>query len=87
MAKLMISMPEEMVAKIEYLAKRESRSKSELLREAVRCYEQMQEGRRGMTLEEAKKLSEETDELAERIGRSVGSWDTTAAIRKLRDSR
>lgn len=83
----MVSMPKEMIIKIERLAKRESRSKSELLREAVRCYDLEQEQRREMTLEEAKKLSQETEKLAEEIGRSVGSWNSIKEIRRLRDSR
>jgi len=82
-------MPEEMIIKIERLSKLESRSKSELLREAVRCYDNARFQKQGMTLEESKaiKLSRETESIAEEIGRSAGSWDAVAAIRRLRNSR
>lgn len=85
----MVSMPDEMIAKIERLSKLESRSKSELLREAVRCYDRMREQNQGMTLEESKarKLSRETEKLAEEIGQSAGSWNAVVEIRRLRNSR
>lgn len=89
MAKMMISMPEVMIKKIERLSEQESRSKSELLREALRCYDQLRTQKLGCTLEEAKRkqLIRQTDEIAAKIGRRTKGWDTTAAIRKMRDSR
>lgn len=38
MAKIMISLPEELLAEIDAVAKREHRSRSELIREAARHY-------------------------------------------------
>jgi len=89
MAKMMISLPKMMIKKIEYLSTREMRSKSELIREALRCYDWVQAQKFGTTLEEAKRkqLSCQTEELARKIGQQTGNWDTTAAIRKMRDSR
>lgn len=85
----MISLPEAMIEKIEFLSAREMRSKSELIREALRCYDWIQTQKLGTTLEEAerKQLSHQTEELARKIGKQTGYWDTTAAIRKMRDSR
>lgn len=89
MAKMMISLPEAMIKKIESLSILESRSKSELLREALRCYDENRTQKLGVTLDEAKRklLSRQTEELARKIGKATGQWDTTAAIRALRDSR
>lgn len=89
MAKMMISLPEMMIKKIEFLSTREMRSKSELIREALRCYDWVQNQKLGTTLEEAerKQLIFETDQIAAKIGKQTKGWDTTAAIRKMRDSR
>lgn len=43
MARVLISLPDEFLAKVDDLAKKESRTRSELIREAVRYYSKKDE--------------------------------------------
>ena len=83
MAKVMISLPDEFLLEIDDIAKTEHRTRSELIREALRHYT---EGERGYA-----KLSGNPvvkDAVAKlRSVRWKGRFDSTKIIRKMRDSR
>jgi Arc/MetJ-type ribon-helix-helix transcriptional regulator len=83
MAKVMISLPDEFLLEIDDVAKAEHRTRSELIREALRHYTERERSLR--------KPSENpvVRDAAARL-RSVrwkGRFDSTKIIRKMRDSR
>ena len=85
-AKVMISMPEEFLTEIDEAAEEENCSRSEFLRTAVRLYLEVRETR--MTPGQdprVKKAIAIQDELARRD--TMPGWDSTAEIRKWRESR
>ena len=83
-AKIMISIPEEMVADLNQAAKEEHRSRSEFVREAVRLYLQVRKShsipgqypqvQRAIAVQEALATAD-----------IAGEWDGTYEIRKWRE--
>lgn len=80
MAKIMISLPQDFLRKIDRAAKAQGRSRSELIREALRTLlSQSQEGRRSWT--------EALAPLMELEPQWVGQWNSTDIIRYYRETR
>lgn len=87
MAKILVSMPEEMARKIEKFSQMEKRSKSELLREALGLWEEkkIQKGTISFGQIGREKLISETEKIASKIARETPSFDSTLAIRQMRE--
>lgn len=85
-AKVMISIPEEFLAEIDKVAKEESRSRSELIREAARLYLKMRENRKPPVQNPmVQKAIAIQDTLADQD--TAVEWDSAAEIRKWRERR
>lgn len=85
-AKVMISIPEEFLAEIDKVAKEESRSRSELIREAARLYLEMRENRKPPVLNPiVQRAIAIQDTLADQD--AAVEWDSAAEIRKWREGR
>lgn len=86
MSKIMISMPDEIIKQVDHIAETEHRSRSELLREAVRFYivSLPKKYYRPIDNAQVKKAAEMIDRIA---GKDTGHFDATAFIRKMRKSR
>ena len=85
-AKVMISIPEEFLAEIDKVAKEESRSRSELIREAVRLYLKMRENRKPPVQNPmVQKAIAIQDTLADQD--TAVEWGSAAEIRKWRERR
>ena len=85
-AKIMVSIPEEMVADLDQAAKQEHRSRSEFVREALRLYIQVKKahsvpGR----VPQVRKAIAVQDALA--AADTARDWNGTYEIRKWRDRR
>ncbi len=80
MAKVMISLSDDFLRKVDRAAKAQSRSRSELIREALRAHMRGRRSRRSGWKEALAPLRE----LEERW---VGQWDGADIIRYYRDSR
>jgi Arc/MetJ-type ribon-helix-helix transcriptional regulator len=80
MAKLMISLPDDFVKRVDRAARAERRSRSELIREALRAH--LDGRRRGRG---AWKRALAPLRALEHLW--VGQWDSTEIIRYFRDSR
>ncbi|MGH9399818.1 MAG: CopG family ribbon-helix-helix protein [Thermoanaerobaculia bacterium] len=79
MAKVMVSFPEEFLKRVDRQAKAQNRSRSELIREALRRELDERNGRRlpwGKALSRLKWLENEW----------TGRWDSTEVIRRDRES-
>ena len=79
MAKVMVSFPSEFLRKVDRAARSQGRSRSGLIREALRAMFGEKDGRRSW-----KQAVAPLRELEERW---VGQWDSTDIIRYYRDSR
>jgi Arc/MetJ-type ribon-helix-helix transcriptional regulator len=80
MAKIMISLPETFLKKVDRAAKAQGRSRSELIREALRALlSESQGGRRSWT--------EALAPLRELEHQWVGQWDSTDIVRYYRETR
>ena len=80
MAKVMVSLPDEFLKKVDRTAKAQGRSRSELIREALRLMLIGQgKGRRSWT--------EALASLKELEQQWVGQWDSTDIIRYYRETR
>ncbi|MBI3458137.1 MAG: ribbon-helix-helix protein, CopG family [Candidatus Rokubacteria bacterium] len=80
MAKVMVSLPEDFLKKVDRLARAQNRSRSELIREALRAL--MSGGGSGRrTWKDALAPLRDLEE------RWVGQWDSTDVIRYYRDTR
>lgn len=80
MAKVMVSLPEDFLKKVDRLARAQNRSRSELIREALRAL--MSGGATGQrTWKDALAPLRDLEE------RWVGQWDSTDVIRYYRDTR
>lgn len=83
--KVMISVPEEFLEQLDDLAKAEHRSRSELIREAVRFYAE-ERAARGRPVDDPGVRA-----AYERVRAVARTWteplDTTALIREMRDAR
>ena len=85
-AKIMISIPEEMVADLNQAAKEEHRSRSEFVREAVRLYIQVRKSQSiPAQYPQVQRAIAVQDALA--AADTAGQWDGTYEIRKWRERR
>ena len=80
MTKVMISLPQEFLKKVDRAAKAQGRSRSELIREALRASLAGSE-RGGRSWKDALAALEELEQ------QWVGQWDSTDIIRYYRDTR
>ena len=80
MAKVMISLSDDFLKKVDRVAKAQSRSRSELIREALRAHMKGRRSRRSGWKEALAPLRE----LEERW---IGQWDAADIIRYYRESR
>ncbi len=80
MAKVMISLPDEFLKKVDRRAKAQGRSRSELIREALR----LMFARKGAGPRSWKEAIAPLEELERQW---VGRWDSTDVIRHYRDTR
>jgi len=85
-AKIMVSIPEEMVADLDQAAKEEHRSRSEFIREAVRLYIQVKKSHSipGRTPQVREAIVVQDSLATEDTARD---WDGTYEIRKWRERR
>lgn len=79
MAKVMISIPDQLLSEADRLAKRQHRSRSELFREALRTMLDRQDAARPSWSDTMGMVREAT------AGQWKGRWDSTAVIREDRD--
>jgi len=85
-AKIMVSIPEEMVVDLDEAAKQEHRSRSEFIREALRLYFQARKSySKPDQAPEVRKAVAVQDALA--AADTARDWDGTYEIRKWRDRR
>jgi Arc/MetJ-type ribon-helix-helix transcriptional regulator len=80
MAKVMISLPDEFLARVDRKARAEDRSRSEVIREALRTFLEGRPSRRPSWKEALAPFKDLED-------RWIGEWDSTEIIRYLRDTR
>jgi Arc/MetJ-type ribon-helix-helix transcriptional regulator len=83
MAKVMISLPDEFLYEIDDAAKSEHRTRSELIREAIREY--LRKSKEYKTPIDDPRVKQAFESL--RSIRWKGKFDSTKIIRKMRDSR
>ncbi len=84
--KVMVSFPEEFLSQVDRIAQEEHRTRSELLREAVRLYIQMRGGERRPGADpRVRSAVAAQDELA-RLSPGAGE-DSTADVRRWREAR
>jgi metal-responsive CopG/Arc/MetJ family transcriptional regulator len=85
-AKIMVSIPDEMVADLDQAAKQEHRSRSEFVREALRLYIQVKKAHSiPGEVPEVRKAIAVQDAIA--AADTAGDWDGTYEIRKWRERR
>jgi len=80
MAKVMISLPDEFLKKVDRVAGAEDRSRSEVIREALRSFLNEQAGRRRSWKDALAPLRDLEEQW-------IGRWDSTDIIRYFRDRR
>jgi Arc/MetJ-type ribon-helix-helix transcriptional regulator len=80
MAKIMISLPQEFLKKVDRAAKAQGRSRSELIREALRTLLAGSQGER-------RSWKETLAPLRELEPQWVGQWDSTDIVRYYRETR
>jgi Arc/MetJ-type ribon-helix-helix transcriptional regulator len=86
--KVMISMPDYFVKLLDELAAAEHRSRSELIREAVRAYaEQRAPQRTARPIDDPKARAAYERTLATREEWSDPDWDSVAVVREMREGR
>jgi Arc/MetJ-type ribon-helix-helix transcriptional regulator len=81
MAKVMISLPDDFLARVDRAARAEHRSRSELIREALRQWLEGREEAHARSWEQALRPLRELE------GKWIGRWDSTDIIRRMRDTR
>lgn len=82
--KIMISMPDELLADIDSAADQEHRSRSEFIREAARQYLTARSGKYQRRIDDPK--VQKALEIMERIAAKPSSgWDAAEAVREIRD--
>jgi Arc/MetJ-type ribon-helix-helix transcriptional regulator len=81
MAKVMISLPDEFLARVDQVAGEEHRSRSELIREALRRWLDERRAPSQRAWQEALRTFEELE------GKWIGEWDSTDVIREFRETR
>jgi CopG family transcriptional regulator/antitoxin EndoAI len=80
MAKVMISLPDDFLKKVDRVAGAEDRSRSEVIREALRSFLREQAGR-------SRSWQDALAPLRELEERWIGQWESTDIIRYFRDRR
>jgi Arc/MetJ-type ribon-helix-helix transcriptional regulator len=80
MAKIMISLPEQFLKKVDRAAKAQGRSRSELIREALRTLLSEGHGNR-------RSWTEALAPLKDLEGQWVGQWNSTDIVRYYRETR
>jgi CopG family transcriptional regulator/antitoxin EndoAI len=83
MAKVMISLPERFLSEVDKAAQAEHRTRSDLIREALREY--LREEKRSRKPIESQRVREAFETLRSLTWK--GKFDSTEVIRKMRDSR
>jgi metal-responsive CopG/Arc/MetJ family transcriptional regulator len=83
MLKINVSFPEDFLAEIDEIAKEEGKSRSKILREAVKNYiknyrEKKAEEKRKANIQEAIKIQD-------KLRKKAGNWNGVAEIRKWRE--
>lgn len=81
MAKVMISLPDEFLARVDQVAREEHRSRSELIREALRRWLDERHAPSRRAWREALRTMQALED------KWVGEWDSTDVIREFRDTR
>jgi metal-responsive CopG/Arc/MetJ family transcriptional regulator len=85
-AKVMVSFPEEFLAEVDRIAGEEHRSRSELLREAMRLYMEMRRGRRRPGDDPRVQAAVAAQDALSRLAPGSGE-DSTADVRRWREAR
>ena len=85
-AKVMVSFPEEFLAEVDHIAHEEHRSRSELLREAMRLYIEMRRGHRRPGDDPRVQSAVATQDALARLAPGAGE-DSTAEVRRWREAR
>jgi metal-responsive CopG/Arc/MetJ family transcriptional regulator len=86
MAKVMVSFPKEVLAQVDHIAQEEHRSRSELLREAMRLYIEMRQGRRRPGDDPRVRSAVAAQDALARRSPGAGE-DSTADVRRWREAR
>jgi metal-responsive CopG/Arc/MetJ family transcriptional regulator len=84
-AKVMVSFPEEFLAEVDRIAKEEHRSRSELLREAMRFYIELRRGRRRPGDDPRVQAAVATQNTLARLAPGTGE-DSTTDVRRWREA-
>ena len=87
-SKVMVSFPEEFLAQVDQVAREEHRSRSELLREAMRLYMERRQNQNTACRRDDPNIQRALATMEEIARQSPGTGeDSTGAIRRWRDSR
>jgi metal-responsive CopG/Arc/MetJ family transcriptional regulator len=84
-AKVMVSFPEEFLAEVDRIAGEEHRSRSELLREAMRLYMEMRRGRRRPGDDPRVQAAVAAQDALSRLAPGSGE-DSSADVRRWREA-
>lgn len=85
MVRINTLLPEEMIKKLDSIAKEENKSRSELLREAAEKL--IEEHQRRLEEIQRRERIKRAIEVQERLSKKAGKWDGVAEIRKWRERR
>ncbi len=85
-AKVMVSFPEEFLAEVDRIASEEHRSRSELLREAMRLYIEIRRGRRRPVDDPRVQSAVAAQDNLARLAPGTGE-DSTTDVRRWREAR
>jgi metal-responsive CopG/Arc/MetJ family transcriptional regulator len=85
-AKVMVSFPEEFLEQVDRVAREEHRSRSELLREAMRLYIEMRRGERRPGDDPRVRAAVATQDALARLAPGNGE-DSAADVRRWREAR
>ena len=85
-AKVMVSFPEEFLEQVDRIAREEHRSRSELLREAMRLYIEMRRGERRPGDDPRVRAAVATQDALARLAPGHGE-DSAADVRRWREAR
>ncbi|MBU0490245.1 MAG: ribbon-helix-helix protein, CopG family [Chloroflexi bacterium] len=85
-AKVMVSFPQEFLTEVDQVAREEHRSRSELLREAVRLYMELRRGRRRPNEDPRVRRAVAVQDALARTAPGVGE-DSTTEVRRWREAR
>jgi metal-responsive CopG/Arc/MetJ family transcriptional regulator len=85
-AKVMVSFPEEFLAEVDRISKAEHRSRSELLREAMRLYIEVRRGQRRPGDDPRVQSAVAAQDALARVAPGAGE-DSTGDVRRWREAR